>query len=854
MPNRWRSEPKVTYKMERTRSRSGSGSGSGSSSESGSAPSSASRNNSRGAGANGTNKSRRSVGSTNGSTEKRNQSFDNGHHSDVESAERGQSGSSSGASKMNGVASTGRGKERASSIGSSSSEDFASPSPARTGKKVATNTASSSMKMSGIRASGKRRSASPGRSTSPRKQIVSRKSIGVGVPVQSKTNDGPMDQQKSTCTPGGKSLGSVFDAASASATVSMSEAKSAAGPANDGVGDSSSVTSSGGSASTKRKRGGTPSSAAAAASSAAASKENSDSTPTADNDINANEEKTNVQTTNAKKAKKSRKSLSCKDDSFSSSSDEAESEDKSSSIGRDTYSDQKKGDISTSGKPDNASEGGADDDVIEIIDDDSSASGGDAEEEKRESQSSSQSVTGYDIEEELPNTANFQVPISNFNGMEIDTEEEEKKEDVIHAETSPTTPTHKAAVHEPSLASLNQSIDGSPMNIGGDEERKDDAEEKNRPIDPEAVICWACFIPLQRKGAADKTPIGVVEDTDENGWGEKAKTLGLYSIHAHPLLQISVCSACADKAYDIEDEALQCVAARAHGGDSGAEDDDGAGPTEMEACSLCAIEATQDDDCPLFLCCDACPRTFCARCVAILNGGGSEGRKYVEDQTNNEDEEAEWNCPACEAPDAMDRMQVAFVGWSDEGATVEADRQLTGGDKEANDSDPSSPETKTTAALIEELNYAEDGLFEAEKKLEYDSVAKEREVVLAEVRKDRSDLSATDIEIEVDSEIEGWIQQWQDHHSRLSEAVTTLQDALVVRGIDLAAFYKDRETNVLIGSEQGSSADDVPSYVRDAEAALDKRDEEEGFGKGEFRGSSGETVGVHLALPHNVGA
>ena len=101
--------------------------------------------------------------------------------------------------------------------------------------------------------------------------------------------------------------------------------------------------------------------------------------------------------------------------------------------------------------------------------------------------------------------------------------------------------------------------------------------------------------------------------------------------------------------------------------------------------------------------------------------------------------------------------------------------------------------------------------------------------------------------------MEGWIQQWQDHHSRLSEAVTTLQDALVVRGIDLAAFYKDREANVLTGSEQGSSADDVPSYVRDADAALDKRDEEEGFGKGEFRGSSGESVGVHSALPRKVG-
>ena len=660
MPNRWRSEPKVTYKMERTRSRSRSRSGSGSSSEGGGTPSSAGCKNSRGAGANGTNNSRRSVGSANGSTQKRKESLGNGHNSDVEATEQGRNSTSSSTSKMGGDAIPRVGKERASSIGSSSSEDFASPSPARTGKKAATNRASSSMKkMSGTKASGKKRSASPGRSTSPRKQIVSRKSIGVGVPVQSKTNDGPMDQQKSTCTPGGKSLGSAFDAASAS--VSTSGAKSAAGPANDGVGNSSSVTSSGGSASTKRKRGDTPSSAAAAASSVA--KKNSDSTQTAGNDINANNEQTDVQTTNSKKAKKSRKSLSFEDDYLSSSSDEAESGDKSSSIGRDTSSDQKKVAISTSAKPGNAGEDGADDDVIEIIDD-SSASGGDAEEEKRESQSSSQSVTGYDIEEEEPTTSNLQAPIGNLDGMEIDKEEEEeKKEDVADAETSPTTPTRKAsAVREPSLALLNQSMDGPPMNVGGDEEMKDGVEEKDRPIDPEAVICWACRIPLQRKGAADKTPIGVVEDTDENGWGEKAKTLGLYSIHAHPLLQISVCSACADKAYDIEDEALQCVAARAHGGDSGAEDDDDADPTEMEACSLCAIEATQDDDCPLFLCCDACPRTFCARCVAILNGGGSEGRKYVEDQTNNEGEDTEWSCPACEAPDAMDRMQVAFVG------------------------------------------------------------------------------------------------------------------------------------------------------------------------------------------------
>ena len=96
MPNRWRAEPKVTYKMERTRSRSSSGGGGGSSSDGG---------------------------------------------GDASASSRGAGGTSTNSSKKGGAESTGtsRSKARASSIGSSSSEDFTSPSPAKSNKKVSAN-------------------------------------------------------------------------------------------------------------------------------------------------------------------------------------------------------------------------------------------------------------------------------------------------------------------------------------------------------------------------------------------------------------------------------------------------------------------------------------------------------------------------------------------------------------------------------------------------------------------------------------------------------------------------------------------------------------------------------------------
>ena len=795
MPNRWRAEPKVTYKMERTRSRSSSGGGGGSSSDGG---------------------------------------------GDASASNRGAGGTSTNSSEKGGAESTDRSKARASSIGSSSSEDFTSPSPAKSNKKMSANKTSD-------------------------KGVVSRKSIGSGVQARTQqANDESMGQKQPA---GGTSLESAF----MSASESSEAADSASG--NGSVGASSSDPNAARSASAKRKRGGTPSRIKS-------SKSKTESGTNGDGDGKAG-----VQSS-AKRVKKSRKSLSCEDTSIPSSSDEeGDGEGKNNNNDRDPSSD-KKNPAGSNNKVGNEG-GGANDGVIEIMDDDSSTLGSNdsddevkqmkthqtdppndkqhpgasltsaagshsstknpaenvsaaninCTEQKPESQSSSQSVTAYDAKEKPLDPASTRT----FGGMEVDNEEEEKKDDAPGAKTSPTTPTRKTSTPlEQSAPSSSPGIDGSPMEFPMD--LNEDGHEEDRPIDPEAVVCWACNIPLQRKDVKIE-PSSDAEDNDDNGWGDKAKTLGLYSIHAHPLLQISVCSSCADKAYDIEDEALQCEVARAHKGDEdGGEEDGDADVTEMEACSLCAVEATNEGDGPILLCCDACPRTFCARCVTVMNGGGVNGRKYVEEQMNGEEDESEWNCPACEAPDAMDRMQVAFVRWSDEGSTVEADRQPTDGDKGGSDGDPSSPDTKTTAALIDELNYAEDGLSEAAKKLEYDSIAQERETVLSEVRKDRSDLLAEgDIEKEVDAEMDGWFSQWQDHHSRLSEAITTLQDALEVRGIDLAAFYKDREANYQ-SDDNNDNVDDIPSYVKEAEAALDKRDEEQGFSKGEFRGSSGEYV------------
>eukprot|EP00562_Extubocellulus_spinifer_P008772 CAMPEP_0178490870 /NCGR_PEP_ID=MMETSP0696-20121128/11113_1 /TAXON_ID=265572 /ORGANISM="Extubocellulus spinifer, Strain CCMP396" /LENGTH=2342 /DNA_ID=CAMNT_0020118713 /DNA_START=453 /DNA_END=7481 /DNA_ORIENTATION=- len=356
-------------------------------------------------------------------------------------------------------------------------------------------------------------------------------------------------------------------------------------------------------------------------------------------------------------------------------------------------------------------------------------------------------------------------------------------------------------------------------------------QDDGRPINPRAVVCWACTIPLQRNPKHAST-----SDEDGNGdsgWGDQGT--GLYSIHAHPLLQISVCSACSDKAYAVEDEALECVTAREKAKKEGGGDQ--VDTPEMEACSLCATEATSDEDGPLLFCCDRCPRTYCKRCVSVLNGGGEQGHRYVGSLMTSCEEE--WLCPACETPAAVDEMQTALVDWSEEGEIVyEGDRQEV-----PNGNEPMSPETKSTAALIEDLYRVEDALTEAADMLENDAISMKREEIMVEIRKNRQELSEAELELEVDDELEGLIQQWKDHHSRLSETITTLQEALEVRNIDLAALYHDLNVNVL----QESINEDVPNYAKEAEAELDRRDQEEGFSKGEFRGSSGYKMDSNVA-------
>lgn len=366
------------------------------------------------------------------------------------------------------------------------------------------------------------------------------------------------------------------------------------------------------------------------------------------------------------------------------------------------------------------------------------------------------------------------------------------------------------------------------------------------PLAPWSVVCWSCDIPLQKRPGKPANERNKEDDLQEElGWNGQSLAW-LYPIHAHPLLNICVCSKCAENGYAVEDDAQEIIAFKE---ENAKQDGEEIEPTdEMEACSLCAVEASDEGlKGPTLVCCDRCPRTFCLRCIEVLNGGDAKAREYVSKIISDE---KDWACPSCDKPSYLNAMQSAFLSWANEGHVQSAD------DEKEKDTDSScfevdpDAETKSIGALIEELNLAEDGLREAEMALEANSErrANAKAEVSAESRRCHPEISESDLDHLIESEMEEWSMQWQDHHTCLSSIVVTLQEALEVRGIDIAAVYKDREENILKSTGSDSTDGKEPNYIKAAEAELDKRDEADGFRRGEFKGSSGYKMDANIAF------
>ena len=187
---------------------------------------------------------------------------------------------------------------------------------------------------------------------------------------------------------------------------------------------------------------------------------------------------------------------------------------------------------------------------------------------------------------------------------------------------------------------------------------------------PWSVVCWSCDIPLQKRPGKPANERNKEDDLQEElGWNGQS-IAWLYPIHAHPLLNICVCSKCAENGYAVEDDAQEIIAFKEENAKQDGEKNE---PTdEMEACSLCAVEASDEGlKGPTLVCCDRCPRTFCLRCIEVLNGGDAKAREYVSKIIS--DEKEDWACPSCDKPSYLNAMQSAFLSWANEGHVQSAD-------------------------------------------------------------------------------------------------------------------------------------------------------------------------------------
>jgi len=321
-------------------------------------------------------------------------------------------------------------------------------------------------------------------------------------------------------------------------------------------------------------------------------------------------------------------------------------------------------------------------------------------------------------------------------------------------------------------------------------------------VNTRSFLCWTCNLPLH------KTSGKIGNSLKEKVIGDDGsmQVVG-FCVYPHPLLYVTTCSPCADRAYAIEDDLEDIV------------DDD-------IFCSWCAgdAEVENDRDSDLLLC-DSCPRAFCKRCTALAHGGGDGGLKMVQ---KLESDSGPWSCLHCEPPYALRCMQeflrdnISEETVSKEGSIPE----LVTGSKSV-----SNEKFDTVEELIRDLTNAEDKLDEAEQMLEDESIERQKSEIRKEVMEHLSkayqhiDESAVLGDQIVEDDLATFVRQWKDHHARCADIIGTTQDLLEDKGVNLSKFYEERSTL--------NHKKSVPNNSKElADAELDERDKKDGILKG----------------------
>jgi SNF2 family DNA or RNA helicase len=308
----------------------------------------------------------------------------------------------------------------------------------------------------------------------------------------------------------------------------------------------------------------------------------------------------------------------------------------------------------------------------------------------------------------------------------------------------------------------NQQINKSPNAAGDDDEEAfgdcDDDEQDVPPTTEElSSQCWKCHATLRIPPSLNRT--------------SKSKFC-LYAMHAHPLLQVPVCSVCSEEIaqFDREDD---------------------------NTCHGCAID---DPESLLFLC-DNCPRSFCGTCIAQSYGGGREGLRQTK---RLEDDDSPWKCPFCDPPPTLQSLQKDLDTPTDsDSASVE----------------PQQPRRDVEEVLEELALVEEEKQFCQEQGDNPAATESKRQDIANDLRQSQPDLSEEELNSLVEEALEEWVDLCTKHDHRLSDMASSLQEELVNLGVDLAWCYNEYFKAEGVGRED----EEEPDWKREADRVIWER-------------------------------
>lgn len=310
-----------------------------------------------------------------------------------------------------------------------------------------------------------------------------------------------------------------------------------------------------------------------------------------------------------------------------------------------------------------------------------------------------------------------------------------------------------------------------------------------------------------------------------------------YSVHTHPTLDIPVCAVCENDAYATESDVIKILDDRqAENEESNTIeilDDDKKSSSDMSNVDICCFcsdrsnantesgdgieeEEEEIESDPELLCCDSCPRAFCTRCIKRCLGGDAKSLKKMIESDDD------WNCLVCSSKSDSESDLTIYTGLKNLQTDLKRIKEEMSIEK-------------TDEELIKELCDVENAIHEAEEILEEKNLEEQRELIRKELIADKHRISSSDLDEEVEEELELYRAKWDDHHTRLSESLTRIQDTIGADDcdIDLEAFYKAHN------QEKSKETEEAAKQRKSAEKEIDERYIKMGAAPLSFLGASG---------------